>query len=194
MSSTTDLDIAAFHRAALDATREVVAGITDDQWSLPTPCADWDVRALLNHVVAGNWWASRLAAGATIEEVGTAYDGDLLQPSPLGEYHESAVAAARAFEAPGALEAPCAVSYGPVPGSVYAGHRFLDVAIHGWDLAVATGQPSPLTPDVVDACWRVLEPQLDLLRASGMFGTEQPVPDDADATTRLLLTLGRTPA
>src|SRR6476646_11447548 len=111
----SDAGITADHRAALDATRVVVAGITPDQWSLPTPCDDWDVRALLNHVVAGNWWASRLAAGATIDEVGSEYDGDVLQPSPLGEYHESAVAAARAFEVPGALDAPCAVSYGPVP-------------------------------------------------------------------------------
>src|SRR5690349_8247265 len=192
--TTTLRGIAGWHRAALDATREVVAGITDDQWDLPTPCTDWDVRALLGHVVAGNWWASRLASGETIEEVGTAYDGDVLSPEPLGEYHESAVAAARAFEAPGALEAPCAVSYGPVPGSVYAGHRFIDVLIHGWDLATATGRPSPLTPDLVDACWRVLEPQLDMLRKSGMFGTQQPIPADADPTTRLLLTLGRTPA
>jgi uncharacterized protein (TIGR03086 family) len=190
----TGNNVAAWHRAALDATREVVAGITDDQWDLPTPCAGWDVRALLTHVVAGNWWAARLAAGATIAEVGDAYDGDVLSPSPLGEYHESAIAAARAFEAPGALDAPCAVSYGPVPGSVYAGHRFLDVLIHGWDLAVATGQPSPLTPELVDACWRVLEPQLDVLRESGMFGTPQPVPPGADSTTRLLLTLGRVPA
>jgi uncharacterized protein (TIGR03086 family) len=191
---TTGLDIAAAHREALDATRVVVAGIRDNQWELATPCADWDVRALLSHVVSGNWWAARLAAGATIEEVGTEYDGDVLSPSPLAEYHESAVAAARAFEAPGALDAPCAVSYGPVPGSVYAGHRFIDVLVHGWDLSVATSQPSPMTPELVDTCWRVLEPQLDLLRGSGMFGTDQPIPADADPTARLLLSLGRTPS
>ena len=104
------------------------------------------------------------------------------------------MAAARAFDAPGALDAPCAVSYGPVPGSVYAGHRLIDVAIHGWDLAVATGPTLAAHARLVDACRQVLEPQLDLLRASGMFGSEQPIPADADATTRLLLTLGRTPA
>jgi uncharacterized protein (TIGR03086 family) len=194
MTSATELDITACHRAALDATREVVAGIDASAWDGPTPCEDWDVRALLNHVVAGNWWAARLARGETIEEVGDVYDGDVIAPAPLGAYDESAVAAASAFEAPGALDAPCAVSYGPVPGSVYAGHRFLDVAVHGWDLAVATGQPSPLSPEIVDACWRVLEPQLDLLHASGMFGTELPAPAGADATDRLLRTLGRTPA
>jgi uncharacterized protein (TIGR03086 family) len=191
--TTAGRDIAALHRAALDATREVVAGIAGTQWQLPTPCRDWNVHELLSHVVSGNWWAARLASGATIEEVGDAYDGDVLAPSPLGEYHESAVAAARAFEAPGALDAPCAVSYGPVPGSVYAGHRFIDVLVHGWDLAVATGQPSALDPELVDACWRVLEPQLDMLRGSGMFGADQAVPADADRATRLLLTLGRTP-
>ena len=194
MTSTSGPDIVACHRAALDATRAVVAGIDPADWANATPCADWDVRALLNHVVAGNWWASRLGRGETIEAVGDTYDGDVLAPTAIGAYDESAVAASSAFEAPGALDAPCAVSYGPVPGSVYAGHRFLDVAVHGWDLAVGTGQPSPLDPAIVDACWQVLEPQLDPIHASGMFGTEQPVPAGADATDRLLRTLGRTPA
>jgi uncharacterized protein (TIGR03086 family) len=189
-----DRDIALQHRRALDATREIVARIHDDRWGAPTPCAGWDVRALLSHVVAGNWWASRLAAGATIEEVGDAYEGDVLGPSPLGAYHESAEAAARVFEAPGALDAPCAVSYGPVPGEVYAGHRFVDVLVHGWDLAVATGQDTTLDPALVDAAWTVIEPQLDMLRASGQFGTERAVPDGAPAQDRLLLVVGRTPA
>ena len=187
-------DIAAQHHAALDATRPVVAGIGDAQMDASTPCAEWDVRALLNHLIAGNWWAARLAAGATIDEVGSIYDGDVLTPTAIAAYDESARAAARAFEAPGALDAPCAVSYGPVPGSVYAGHRFVDVLIHGWDLATATGQPSPITPELADACWRVVEPQLDMLRGSGMFGSDQSVPEGADSTTRLLLTMGRTPA
>jgi uncharacterized protein (TIGR03086 family) len=187
-------DITAQHRAALDATRVVVAGIADDQWALVTPCEEWDVRALLNHVVAGNWWASRLAAGETIAAVGTAYDGDVVGPVAVDAYDASATAAARAFEADGALDAPCAVSYGPVPGSVYAGHRFVDVLIHGWDLSTATGQRSPVTPELAEACWAVIEPQLDMLRGSGMFGADQAVPAGADPVTRVLLAVGRHPA
>src|SRR3954462_12604058 len=171
--------IAADHRAALDATRPVVSGITTDQWALVTPCEEWDVRALLNHVVAGNWWASRLAAGETIEAVGREYDGDVVGPDATDAYDRSAQAAARAFEAPGALDAPCAVSYGPVPGSVYAGHRFVDVRIHGWDLATATGQPSPVTPKLAAACWQVVEPQLGMLRGSGMLGSGRGGPAHA---------------
>ncbi|MEP6625133.1 MAG: TIGR03086 family metal-binding protein [Acidimicrobiia bacterium] len=181
------------HQGALDNTRNFVVGARSLDWSAPTPCADWTVRELLNHVVGGNWWASRLASGATIEDVGSALDGDQLGPDALAAYDRSAAAAAAAFAGAGALDAPCAVSYGPVPGAVYAGHRFLDVLIHGWDLAVATGQEPALPTDLVAGCWQVLEPQLEMLRASGMFGADLPIPEDADAETRLLLTLGRRP-
>ena len=85
------------------------------------------------------------------------------------------------------------MSYGPVPGSVYAGHRFIDVVIHGWDLARATGQDPSLDPELVAACTEVLEPQLAMLQGSGLFGTPVEVPARADAQTRLLASLGRHP-
>jgi uncharacterized protein (TIGR03086 family) len=185
-------DIAQVHRKALDETGRIVAGIKPDQWSAPTPDAEWDVETLLNHIVSGNLWAGELAAGRTIDEVGDRLDGNLLGDDAQSAYEASAKAAAAAFEAPGALDAPCAVSYGPVPGFVYAGHRFLDVLIHGWDLAMATGQNPRLAPDLVSACLAVLEPQLDMLRASGAFGLPVETAADADAQARLLGMLGRT--
>lgn len=187
------MDICALHRQALDATRRLVAATRDDQLDLPTPDDDWDVRALLNHVVAGNWWAAELTAGKTIEEVGDRLDGDLVGSDWLAAYDASAEAAAVAFEAPGALQAPCAVSYGPVPGEVYAGHRYLDVLLHGWDLAKATGQSSELDPELVSGALAVLEPQYDALRGSGAFKTDVPVPDGGDPQTRLLAMVGRRP-
>jgi uncharacterized protein (TIGR03086 family) len=184
-------DIATLHRQALEATRRTVAGVGPADWTLATPCAGWDVRELVNHLVAGNWWAAALATGGTIEQVGTTLDGDQLGVVPLDAYDRSAEAAAGAFEAPGALDAPCAVSYGPVPGSVYAGHRFIDIVVHGWDVAVATGQDPSLSPALVDACWAEVEPQAAMLRASGMFGTDVAVAAGADSQTRLLALLGR---
>ena len=82
----------------------------------------------------------------------------MLGADPLGAYDASAAVAAATFEASGALEAPCAVSYGPVPGSVYAGHRFIDVLIHGWDLAVATRRTRAWTR----AWWRPALPSSSL--------------------------------
>ncbi|HWC34867.1 MAG TPA: TIGR03086 family metal-binding protein [Mycobacteriales bacterium] len=184
-------DLNDVHRRVLSATGTIVAGIGPQQWNEATPCEGWDVRALANHVVAGNYWAAELAAGKTIDEVGTALDGDVLGDDAAGSYEKSAAAAAAAFEAPGALDAPCAVSYGPVPGSVYAGHRIIDVLVHGWDLAKATGQDTTLDPDLVAACIEIVEPQLDMLAASGAFAPATEVGDDADPQARLLGWLGR---
>lgn len=184
-------DIATLHRQALDHTRDYVSAIQPDQWDTATPCEGWSVRELLNHIVAGNLWAAELGSGRTIAEVGTALDGDMLGTDPIGAYDRSAAAAAAVFEEPGALDRPCAVSYGPVPGSIYAGHRFIDVLIHGWDLAVATGQSTDLDPQLVDACWEVLRPQLEPMQASGAFGVARPRQPDDDPQTSLLAALGR---
>jgi uncharacterized protein (TIGR03086 family) len=184
-------DLVELHRRALDATGRVVAHIAPAQGTAPTPCEGWDVTALLNHVVSGNWWAAELVSGKTINEVGTALDGDVLGDDMTGAYQASAATAAAAFARPGALDAPCAVSYGPVPGAVYAGHRIVDVLIHGWDLAVATGQDATLDPELVAGCKEIIDPQIDLLRASGMFGEAGEVSADADAQARLLSLLGR---
>jgi uncharacterized protein (TIGR03086 family) len=187
------MDLPELHARALAATETKVAGVGGDQWAQDTPCEGWDVRELVNHIVSGNYWAGELARGKTIEEVGDRLDGDVLGDDPTAAYRESAETAARAFKEPGAMEAPCAVSYGPVPGEVYAGHRLIDVLIHGWDVAKATGQDTALDPELVEACWAVVEPQKDLLLGSGMFGRDHEIPENADPQSRLLNLLGRTP-
>ena len=131
-------------------TKHELVPTDDPRWrdaeGNPTDLEDrglvFDVRTLVNHVVSGNWWAGELAAGATIESVGDRLDGDVLGADATAAYDASAEVAAAAFKAPGAMDRPVAVSYGPVPGEVYAGHRFIDVLVHGWDLAVGTGQPN----------------------------------------------------
>ena len=175
------------HRDALAATGRIVAGIKPKQLSASTPCEDYDVRGLLQHLISGNFWVAPLVEGKTIEQVGDALDREF----DKDEYKASAGEADAAFSSPGAMERPVAVSYGPVPAEVYAGHRFIDVLIHGWDLAKATGQDTALDPELVEACWTVINPQMELLKGSGMFGTEVVVPDGADSQTKLLAVLGR---
>jgi len=185
------VDLPEVHARALVSARRSVAGVRADQWDAASVCDGWTVRDLVNHLVSGNWWAAELVAGATIESVGTRLDGDVLGDDALAAYDESAVAAEAAFRAPGAMDAPCAVSYGPVPGSVYAGHRFMDVLIHGWDVAQSTGQDTTLDPELVEACFEVVEPQLDMLAGSGMFGTTHAVDAGAGRQSQLLAVLGR---
>jgi uncharacterized protein (TIGR03086 family) len=187
------VDLPEVHAAALSNTHELVAGVGADQWASPTPCADWDVRALVNHIVTGNFWAAELGAGKTIPEVGDRLDGDVLADDPTAVYQESAEVAAAVFREPGAMERPCAVSYGPVPGEIYCGHRFIDVLIHGWDVAQATGQDRTLPPDLVEACIEVVEPQAELLRGSGMYGTGGDGAGGSDRQSQLLAMVGRAP-
>ena len=154
-------DLPALHQRALETTGRVVAGIGDDQWDAASPCDGQSVRELLNHLVAGNLWAGELMAGKTIDEVGDRLDGDILGDDPKDAYDRSAAVAAAAFSESGAMERPAAVSYGPVPGEVYARHRFFDVFVHGWDLAKGTGQDTALDPELLDACRQAIEPDLD---------------------------------
>lgn len=190
----SDSDLAQLHRQALVATRNVFAGIRPDQWHLSTPCTEWDVRQLASHVIAENWWATELANGATIADVGDRFDGDVLGTDALSAYDDAAAAAAEVFEREGAMSAPCAVSYGPVPGSMYCGHRFIDVFVHGWDLAKATGQPTDLDPVLVAACLEIVRPQAAIFATSGVFGDRGlSTVDETDPQRELLTMLGRTP-
>jgi uncharacterized protein (TIGR03086 family) len=185
------VDLPEVHARALDGARRSVAGVGDDQWEQTSGCDVWTVRELVNHIVTGNYWAAELASGFTIEAVGDRLDGDVLGTDPLRAYDDSALVAAAVFRAPGAMEAPCAVSYGPVPGEIYCGHRFLDVLVHGWDVASSTGQDTALDPELVEACFEVIEPQMEMLRGSGMFGTPVDAPEGASRQTQLLAVLGR---
>lgn len=185
--------LADHHERALTFTRNVIHGIDSEQWDWPTPCEDWSVRELVNHLVSGNYWVGELMGGKTIDDVGDRLEGDLLGYDPLAKYEESAKIADHAFHEPGAMERVAAVSYGPVPGDIYCGHRFIDVLVHGWDLAKGTGQGTTLSPELVDAAIAVTEPQLELLRASGAYGTDVEVPGGADPQTTLLAWTGRRP-
>jgi uncharacterized protein (TIGR03086 family) len=184
-------DLPELHDRALRATGDVVAGIGKDQWDQPSPNEGQSIRELLNHVVSGNLWAGELMAGKTIAEVGDRLDGDILGDDPVAAYTESARVAAAAFRGPDAMSRPAAVSYGPVPGEVYARHRFFDVLVHGWDLAKGTGQDTTMDPDLVAACERAIEPDLEAFRGAGALAPPLPVADDADPQTRFLAAIGR---
>src|ERR687895_1707763 len=77
-------DIIKLHRRAVGEFEDRVDSIPGDAWSRPTPCLDWDVRALVNHVVGEDRWTGPLLDGMTIAEVGDRFDGDLLGDDPQG--------------------------------------------------------------------------------------------------------------
>jgi uncharacterized protein (TIGR03086 family) len=169
----------------------LVSSVPDRAWHDPTPCRDWDVRALVNHVVGEQLWAPHLVAGETIEQVGDRYDGDVLGTDPAAAWAEAVGPSVAAFAEPGAVERTVHLSYGDESCREYLTQMVTDAAVHGWDLATAVGGDTTIDADTVEALWAAWSPREELIRASGVFGESVEVADDAPLQTRLLALLGR---
>lgn len=170
-----------------------VHAVADDQWQAPTPCADWDVRSLVNHVVGEQLWAPHLLGGETIEEVGDRYDGDLLGEDPKRAWDAAVGPSIEAFRAPGALDRTVHLSYGDEAAREYAVQMLTDLAIHGWDLARATGGDERIDPDVAELLWATWSPRKQMLEGTGVFAAPIDLSEDAPTADRLLGLLGRRP-
>ena len=177
--------------AALASFGTRLDGVGGDAWSSPTPCVDWSVRDLVNHVVSELLWMPPLFEGKTIAEVGDRFDGDVLGDDPAGIFTAAATAAAAVAEEQGARERTVHLSFGDVPGAEYLGQLTTDLVIHSWDLARASGLDERLDEGLVAAVQAFLEPQAEMWRGAGAFGSRVDVPSNADAQTRLLALAGR---
>jgi uncharacterized protein (TIGR03086 family) len=184
-------DLRDVHRRAAQEFDRYAQAIRESDWDRPTPCDDWDVRGLLNHMVAENLWVPELLGGVTVSEVGDRFEGDVLGDEPRVAWDESIEAALAAFEEDDALDRTVQVSWGEIPAAEYAAQRAVDLLVHGWDLARAIGADDTLDADLVRWCWEASSPQEQQIRDAGVFGDAVPVPDDADLQTRLLGLYGR---
>jgi uncharacterized protein (TIGR03086 family) len=187
------MDVAELHRRACERFDRYVGEIGPDQWAAPTPCADWDVRALVNHVTGEELWTPPLMAGRTVGEIGDRFSGDVLGADPVAVHDRSATAAIEAISAPGALERTVHLSFGDVPGEEYAWQLCADHLVHGWDLARAIGSDDRLEPDLVVAVASWFAAREDVYRAAGLIGPRPGGPDGADPQTALLAAFGRIP-
>jgi uncharacterized protein (TIGR03086 family) len=187
------VDVRAAHEHCLELFGARVAAVPADRWDDPTPCEDWDVRALVNHNVAENRWAVDLLAGRTVDEVGDAHRGDLLGDDPVYAYRESAERAREAAADDGVLERTTHLSFGDVPGAFYLTQRWIDLLVHAWDLSVSTGQDPDLPAELASAALEEMRAQEEAVRASGVFGPPVDVGPEADHLTRLVAFLGRDP-
>src|ERR687890_85464 len=165
-------DQAELHRRAVEEFGARVGAVADDQWELPTPCADWNVRQLVNHLVYENRWTVPLMTGRTIAEVGDRYEGDLLGDRPKQAWDESSAEAVGAVGADGALERIVDLSSGPTPAPEYVSQLFADHLIHAWDAWFASME--------------------DLYRSIGAIGPRAETAPGADTQTTLLAAFGRT--
>ena len=176
---------------ATAATAGVVAGIRDEQLGDPTPCAGTPVTGLLSHL-AGLAYAFRMAAEKTPVEGSASADPAHLPVDWRTRIPADLDALAAAWRDPAAWEGMTAAGGVEMPGEVTAVVALDEVVVHGWDLAVATGQPYDVDPALADACREFAESFGDD-RPPSLYGPVVPVPADAPALDRLLGATGRDP-
>jgi uncharacterized protein (TIGR03086 family) len=182
---------------AVASTAEIIKGTGSDQAGLPTPCAEWDVRALLSHVIGTLWLTEALFTGQAPRfpmVPGGLPATDPGGDDPVAAYAEASAAALAAVRAGDALSRGHVTPLGEMPGPLLAGFTTLDIAVHGWDLARATGQPADLDGRLaahvlVFAGQTLATPEM----RGSRIGPARPVADDAPVTQRLVAFLGRQP-
>lgn len=163
----------------------VVGGIAPDQLDWPTPCADFTVRGVLEHMVGGATMFSAAFRGEAAAEP------DLRDP--LHGFGPALGELAAAISAPGALERTVAAPFGEVPGETFARFVVLDGLVHGWDMATATGQPYDPPAELVAAADAFARGAVDPLRDGTTFADAVEPAPDASPIERLAAYTGRRP-
>lgn len=179
---------------------ERVHAVREDQWHTPTPCSEWDVAALVAHLIDEDQWVPPLLHGLDVESAGKVVEGSRSLPvdggvgANLAEvWDEASIACADAFRADGAMERTVALSRGPTPATSYITEMIFDHYVHAWDLGKAIGYDEPLPDGIAETAYDMVKEMGDLSSFGDMFKPAVSVPDDAPIVDKLLALTGRDP-
>jgi uncharacterized protein (TIGR03086 family) len=183
------MDLETLYLRTVESWTDRVQGVAPELWGSATPCTDWDVRTLVNHVVGEDLWTEPLVRGATIEEVGDRFDGDVLGSDPRETALGAAARAARAVADTLPGHGKVHLSYGDEDIDEYVAQLAADHLIHGWDLAAATGGDRNLDPELVSEVAAWFADREEMYRSGGAIGPHLEAADDPQA--QLLAAFGR---
>jgi len=187
------MDTADLYSRSVASWLERVELVGPGDWERPTPCSEWSIRDLVNHVVGEDLWTVPLMEGRTMTEVGDAFDGDLLGDDPLKAAHAAADAAVRCVTERLTAELRVHLSYGDEDAHEYVHQLTADHLIHSWDLAAALGSELDLDDGLVEAVGGWFAGRAALYREAGLVGREVAA-DASGAQPRLVASWGRDPA
>lgn len=176
---------------------EVVARLAPADLDRPTPCAGWDLRALLAHMTGQHLGFAAAAAGRGAD---LSVWRPITAPDPVAAYSAAAAEVVTAFSAPGVLDRDFALPEIPrapsFPGRVAVGFHLVDYVVHGWDVARTLGVPYPANQEVLAATLPIARAVPDgpnRLTPGAAFAPGLARPSDAAPLDEILLLLGRTP-
>jgi uncharacterized protein (TIGR03086 family) len=172
--------VARFDRAAALAD-SVIAAVRPEQLADPTPCAEWSVRQLINHVVAQTSTSVSMATAGR----GPKRDRGDLGDDPLATYRDC-VQRLRA-----AVAGPDVALPGESPVMWVPNLLVIELTVHSWDIATATGQRADIDPRLADWVLRTLRAGLSPDRRGGGYAAEQPAPAYPPVAERMAAFAGR---
>jgi uncharacterized protein (TIGR03086 family) len=172
---------------ACEAVGDLIAEIRPEQWRAPTPCTEWNVRDVVNHMVGMDLVFAALIEGGPMPERGA----DRLGDDPAGARRASSASLQAAFSRPGVFERSYPGPLGSATGAERLQIRLYDLLAHGWDLAQATGIPARLPEDLAEQALAFVQVQLSPQSRTGRFAEPQPVEETAPAIDGLAAFLGR---
>jgi uncharacterized protein (TIGR03086 family) len=175
---------------AIASTRVVLTGVSKDQLGDETPCADWKVSDLINHIVGGQLFFEAGANGAPPAQSET----DFSSSDFVSAFDDGAKRCLAAFRADGVMEKTLTLPFGQMPGAAFMGLAATDTFTHGWDLAKATGQNTDLAPELaaqlLAGARQAIQPGFRNPEGNP-FGAEQSAPASACNADQLAAFLGR---
>jgi uncharacterized protein (TIGR03086 family) len=175
---------------ALDGFETVLATVPDDRWDAPSPCEEWAAIEVVGHVISALLAIRARATESPLTDIGTDLRA-LAGEDPWARWHQVR-ADMMAELGPEALARTVDLPWeDDMTLREFVDRYPLEILVHTWDLAEATGQSVTLDPDLVRAAIETAEQYAPLGREAGLIGPERDVPDDADDQTRLLALFGR---
>jgi uncharacterized protein (TIGR03086 family) len=174
-------DAADQYRRRADRFQALVDGTAPEQWASPSPCAGWQARDIVAHVV--DFSGQVVGEKAGVADPPTFADFD----DPAAAFRATRALLERVLDDPATP---------PKVTTHLVWSLSFDLPQHTWDLAAATGQDATMEPEEVELLWGSLNgapQQWDWQRANGWYATPVPVPDDAPLQDRVLGLLGRDP-
>lgn len=177
---------------AAEAAR-VVGGVRDDQLTDVTPCRDWDMHALLNHMILWTAYsAERRARDEPLPDELMARDF-VAEPGYAAAYEAQLGRAVAAWSDPAAWERDLNVMGSPTPAADVGAMLLAEMVLHGWDIAKASGQDYACADHVAAAVLVTVEASAELFRKYEGFADPVAIPEPASAFGRALAMSGRDP-
>ena len=180
------------YEAAVNLMQPIVAEVRPNQLTASTPCTTWNVQALLNHnIKVAQWTQGIIASGpATVNPMEVS--GALPNEGAAAAFSSGTAAVLAALNPRGTLEKVVTTPFGEMPVSNFLMFPIVDIVVHKWDLAKATGQDLSLDAGLAQVCYSTLQMGLEHGRGAN-FAAEVTVPINASIGNKLLALSGRTP-